>query len=202
MRSFVCLKCCIFFESKKFDKNREPKYCSKKCFQNRVIKEETKEKMSLSKQGKEPWNKGITMWEGKEHPRGNLGKPSKQKGIKRCQETIQKLKDSHYGKKYPERSGENHHYWKGGITPENEKIRKSSDYSNWRKSIFERDEFKCVLCLKKGGCLNADHIMPFSTHPELRFNLENGRTLCKECHIKTDTYGCKMHKKPTHKNTF
>jgi len=156
--------------------------------------------MSIAKKGKNPWNIGVKMWEGKEHPRGTLGKPSKQKGIKRSQETIQKCKDSHYGKKYPERSGENHHYWKGGVTPENMRIRKSSDYSNWRRKIFERDDFTCVLCLKKGGMLNADHIMPFSTHPELRFKLENGRTLCKECHIKTDTFGGKMHKKEKKKH--
>jgi 5-methylcytosine-specific restriction endonuclease McrA len=37
--------------------------------------------------------------------------------------------------------------------------------------------------------LQADHIKPFAHHPELRFDVNNGRTLCVPCHRKTDTYG-------------
>lgn len=36
---------------------------------------------------------------------------------------------------------------------------------------------------------NADHIKSFKDHPELRTDLQNGRTLCVDCHRKTDTYG-------------
>jgi hypothetical protein len=85
--------------------------------------------------------------------------------------------------------GENNPAWKGGITPENTKIRNSKKYSDWRISVFERDAYTCQHCHVIGGKLQADHIKPFALYPEERFSVENGRTLCVECHKKTDTYG-------------
>ena len=80
-------------------------------------------------------------------------------------------------------TGENAYNWKGGVTPENERIRHSKEYKIWRLSVFERDKFTCVNCGdNKGGNLNADHIQPFSLYPELRLELDNGRTLCESCH--------------------
>lgn len=170
MRRFICLNCKKEFFSEKFDKNRIPKYCCMPCFQNRIKKPETIEKMAIAKRGRTAWNKGIEMWKIKPHPKGTLGK----RGL---------------------RTKERCHFWKGGVTSENMKIRKSSDYIHWRKKVFERDNFTCVLCSKIGGKLNADHIFPFSTHPELRMEISNGRTLCISCHLKTDTFGAKMNKK-------
>ena len=94
------------------------------------------------------------------------------------------------------RGGENHHNWKGGVTPINAKIRKSLEYKLWRESVFERDHYTCVWCgdkQRKGHSviLNADHIKPFAFFPELRFAIDNGRTLCVPCHKTTDTYGAK-----------
>jgi len=89
-------------------------------------------------------------------------------------------------------SGENNHNWKGGIYPINRKIRKSTEYKLWRKSVFERDKYTCRFCKEKGGELQADHIKPLAYFPELRFAIDNGRTLCKDCHRKTDTYGRKQ----------
>jgi len=83
------------------------------------------------------------------------------------------------------RSGENHYNWKGGVTPSAKKVRNSKEYKIWRKSVFERDDFTCVWCGKRGGDLNADHIKPFAHFPELRFAIDNGRTLCIPCHRTT-----------------
>lgn len=79
--------------------------------------------------------------------------------------------------------------WKGGITPFRNAIHKSSEYKIWRNAVFLRDNWTCVFCGQRGVRLEADHIKPFALFPELRFAIDNGRTLCKPCHQKTPTYG-------------
>lgn len=79
--------------------------------------------------------------------------------------------------------------WKGGIKSENTRTRKSFEYRIWRTSVFERDDYTCQICEVRGGKLEADHIKLFSLYPELRFDINNGRTLCKTCHLKTPTWG-------------
>lgn len=81
--------------------------------------------------------------------------------------------------------------WKGGITPEVRIIRASNRYAEWRRAVFVRDGYKCVLC-NATGVLNADHIKPFALYPALRFELSNGRTLCVPCHKATPTYGTRI----------
>ena len=124
---------------------------------------EHKKKLSNAKLGKSPWN---------------LGK---------------KLSPEHLAKI----SGENASNWQGGISTENEIMRKRKEYRAWREAVFARDNWECQECHDRSGnghtvILNADHIKPFSTHPELRFDIDNGRTLCVSCHRKTDTYGSKL----------
>jgi len=86
------------------------------------------------------------------------------------------------------RCGEYNGRWRGGITPQNKKIRASKEYSEWRRQVFERDNHTCVWCGQVSGKLHADHIYPFSLFPNLRFFIQNGRTLCVPCHMKTETY--------------
>ena len=82
-----------------------------------------------------------------------------------------------------------HIFWKGGINKENHKIRNSVDYKLWRLSVYKRDRYLCTECGCKGnGNLNAHHIKPFAYYPELRFDINNGTTLCIPCHKKTESY--------------
>ena len=107
-----------------------------------------------------------------------------------------KIRKAHIGKIIPVEirmkmgsKGEKNASWKGGVTPINKRIRHSVELKLWRKSVFERDNYTCQHCGKRGGELHADHIKQFAYHPELRTSIENGRTLCKPCHKKTETYG-------------
>ncbi len=78
--------------------------------------------------------------------------------------------------------GEKCNFWKGGITPEIRKIRNSLELKQWRKEVFERDNYICVNCDKRGGYLHAHHINSFARYPEQRSDINNGTTLCRNCH--------------------
>lgn len=60
--------------------------------------------------------------------------------------------------------------------------RNCKSYQQWRNNIFERDNYTCQKCGKYGGELNAHHKKPFKQFPELRYELDNGITLCVKCH--------------------
>lgn len=61
-------------------------------------------------------------------------------------------------------------------------IRSTNKYKEWRKSVFERDNYTCQDCKKRGVYLEAHHIKPFAIYEDLRFEITNGLTLCKKCH--------------------
>ena len=79
---------------------------------------------------------------------------------------------------------ENHPNWQGGITPIFHIIRNSMKFKLWRKAIFIRDDWTCQICNKKGIHLHPHHIWNFALFAYLRFNIDNGVTLCKDCHFK------------------
>lgn len=88
---------------------------------------------------------------------------------------------------FPEFSGEKCHLWKGGVSRGYKTGYYSKEYKDWRKAVFKRDDFACADCGYR-GFITAHHIKSFAYHPELRYELSNGKTLCEECHKKTDNY--------------
>jgi len=81
--------------------------------------------------------------------------------------------------------GEKHYNWKGGISGENRRLRHSVEYREWRTSVFERDDYTCMQCGKRGVYLEANHIKRFIDFPKLRLDIGNGITLCRPCHDAT-----------------
>jgi predicted restriction endonuclease len=111
------------------------------------------------------------------------------KSAHRSKEVIAKISNSLKGEKNPR--------WRGGVTSANQKIRDSEESKLWRKAVWARDNYTCIWCGRKRSktvIIQADHIKPFAYFPELRFAIDNGRTLCKECHRTTDTFGSKCKK--------
>jgi hypothetical protein len=155
------------------------KYCSREC-------------QCISRKGHTPWNKGklgLVRWT----PERYILMKQKTTGQKRSEETKNKIRLCKLGKHQLGHSGAKHHNWKGGITPINKLIRHSLEYRLWREAVFKRDNYTCIWCGARSGkgktvILHPDHIKQFAFYPELRFAIDNGRTLCIECHEKTDTY--------------
>lgn len=145
------------------------KFCSVSCMD--IFRKGKPFKHSKQfKKGHIPANKG------KKDPisaeRMRLNNPMKRLEVKL------KSSDSHRGKNM----GELHHNWKGGVSRESDKIRHSIEGNLWRQSIFARDNFTDQKTGIRGGDLVAHHILNFSSHPELRFALDNGITFSKKSH--------------------
>ena len=90
-------------------------------------------------------------------------------------------------------SGDRHPWWKGGVTVKQKGLRSSRDYRHWRKAVLQRDGYKCILCGSTEQ-LEVDHIVAFVIvqHDNRLYDTNNGRVLCKPCHVKTDTYARKQ----------
>lgn len=106
-----------------------------------------------------------------------------------------KISKSNLGRKHNWKNpyykpGDQHPNWKGGATHSKRALFMGSQgYKDWRRLVFERDNYTCQECNVRGGCLHADHIKPYAAFPELRLDINNGRTLCANCHRKTPTWG-------------
>jgi hypothetical protein len=148
--------------------------------------------------GKTPWNKGVPQPEEQRRKNSIV-----HLGLHHSAEARHKMSVAHKGKKLTlehrkkialARGGSHSNFWRGGMTSVRQKIYNSGEYRAWRTAVFERDNYTCVWCGVRGGRLEADHIKPFSVFPALRFEVANGRTLCKPCHQKTPTYGARIQK--------
>lgn len=88
--------------------------------------------------------------------------------------------------------GEKSPNWNSDLTDE-ERANRRDMYmqSVWRDKVYAKDDYKCVKCGHSGN-LNAHHILGHSEHPDVRWDLSNGATLCKPCHIEFHSkYGLK-----------
>jgi len=73
------------------------------------------------------------------------------------------------------------HYVNGRSTKARHKL--SKELAAWRSAVFVRDGWRCCKC-ESNDDIQAHHIKHFATHPELRLDVDNGITLCIDCHSK------------------
>ena len=112
--------------------------------------------------------------------------------LKHDQNMKNKLREANLGEKCV--------FWKGGGKRNLSKmIRQTFYYRQWRSDIFTRDNFTCQKCGLYGSYLEAHHMKPYSIIVEENniktvedaiacnelWNINNGITLCKNCHDKT-----------------
>lgn len=108
------------------------------------------------------------------------------RGVRRPAEVIEKLRAA-------QKKGPDNPLWKGGPKPE-WKRPVTLETRRWSMDVRRRDNFTCQECgyVQPAGekrTLHADHIKPWALYPELRYDIDNGRTLCASCHRKTPTFG-------------
>lgn len=78
--------------------------------------------------------------------------------------------------------GSNNYNWKGGVTPQNQKDRRSRKYRAWQICIMKKFNYSCFACGYRGRHMRAHHILAWAEYPEHRFNINNGVALCAWCH--------------------
>jgi hypothetical protein len=165
-----CLQCGKIHRPKVGGK-RNKKFCSRKCFG------EFKKGKPLSKKHRESLSKC------------KKGRPIKH-FVENKEAIYRKISNTLRGRPQLWNRGKNHpNYVDGGKAAwARQKDMGRVEYKEWRRTVFHRDGYKCVLC---GSCseIQADHIKSYALFPELRLIVSNGRTLCKKCHRKTSNYG-------------
>lgn len=80
-------------------------------------------------------------------------------------------------------SGTNHWKYNPNLTDEDRADRRALlKNQEWRKKVYKRDDYTCHLCEQRGVKLNAHHLMAYHKYKKLRFDVNNGITLCSTCH--------------------
>lgn len=81
--------------------------------------------------------------------------------------------------------GKNHPKWNPDKTIEERIVKRNyNDYYIWRKSVYERDNYICQCCGNQyDHNLNAHHKDGYNWCKERRLDIDNGITLCENCHI-------------------
>lgn len=134
---------------------------------------------------------------------GHKGQVSIWKGKKLSEAHRKALSESHKrrGDRPPSRRGTVPWNYEGKTVLQEQK-RKCFEYRQWRSDVFQRDDYICQRCVKKGLVVNADHIKRFAvilaeykikTLAEALlcnelWNINNGRTLCEKCHRSRKTW--------------
>lgn len=107
---------------------------------------------------------------------------SRNKGKKASIKTKEKMRLSAIGKKHPWAAlkGELNHNWiKDRTKLAKRQERNDMAYKEWRRLVKNRDGWKCKISNNDcSGSVVAHHILGWTKYPELRYEVNNGITLC------------------------
>ena len=191
-----CKLCNKEFLAMHDSKSRNQPYCSKQCaWKAQIGKPLTENQLKCLELGRGKKSEATKIKIGLAHKgKAHLsmrGRPSYFRGI----------------------TGERHPLWRGGSEVLDRSIRHCFQYRQWRSDVFTRDNFTCVICGGKGGDINAHHypkafITIFRENKitsleealkcEEFWNINNGITLCEDCHKKQHKiYGKEFNLSPT-----
>ena len=197
--TLICQECEKEYEVWPYLKD-ESKYCSTEC--------SDKHTLALGR----GWNKGISTPSNgvlekyiEENGAWNKGKLLSAEHKKKLSQG-HKLNPTRYwlGKNRPDISekkigkpnfairGENNVNWNGGSSRDYRSHYNNLEYRNWRREVFKRDNFTCQECGKRGGYLEAHHKVGWAEDKSKRYGVDNGMTLCRQCHIDTDRHRAKF----------
>lgn len=86
------------------------------------------------------------------------------------------------------RAGKNHPWWRDSLSDEDRELNKQrkrneEGYSEWRRTVYARDNYECQCCGVSGKSnLVAHHLYSYARYKQLRTDPDNGITLCSDCH--------------------
>lgn len=110
---------------------------------------------------------------------------------KRYSEEVNKKKGRKGHPSYPNQveavrkrmSGKNHYNWKGGVLSPRRQLVNRTEYKMFRKLMFERDDYTCQKCGKRGCEIHLHHKLPQHQREDLIMCESNVETLCVPCHV-------------------
>jgi 5-methylcytosine-specific restriction endonuclease McrA len=94
-----------------------------------------------------------------------------EKGCKRCADK--------------KKAGINHPLNNPNISKDDyENQRKSPEYRRWRTAVLKRDDYTCVSCglKRKIKYIHVHHLFSYADYEDKRLDINNGVTMCKDCH--------------------
>lgn len=139
----------------------------------RILSLETRNRIALANLGKQ------------KSPESKIKMSKSKLGHPVSKETGKKISLSKMGKKRPDMTGKNNWNWIEDRSLLQKSNRNGKDFacSEWRMLVYKRDGFKCKMnnkdCCKE---IEAHHILPWRDYPELRYDVNNGITLCRFHH--------------------
>lgn len=174
-KEFKCLNC-----ERKFSAKHEAKCCSVTCrneYWKKSGKYSGKNNPMYGKKRRDLFERNKSIEQRIACSKANMGR---KRDINTCIKIGENSKKRNIERGYW--IGKTNPGWKGGISTVRDGLVSYKDYETWRNKVLERDEYRCLMCLRE-DLLQVHHIIPVYEDKNRIIDVENGATFCKYCHI-------------------